>query len=413
MRFNALSATAIFFILYAAIYGAFGIASPFWPRFFESRGLSSQELGILLGLGTLMRLISGPLVGRLADALGRLRAALAACLALAAALALALLLADAFWSLLIIHLAQMAALAPVTTTADALATSGARRGIRAGFVYGRIRGTASAAFVAGTLATGLLLGGAAVSIVFMHAALLAAAATAALLLPQFDIPSGRQTISLASFTGGVRELWASVIFRRVIVVSALVYGSHAVHDAFAVIRWNEAGIGPVMTSVLWSEAVAAEVVMFFLIGPALVNRLGTNGGRGACRRSRCGALVCGGHDDLHHRARHGAAVARIYFRTSSPHMHATDRACCSGPVGRDRPSPVRARRGPYERGADHALGPIVCDAGRLSIPANGATLSPRVALGMDWPEAADRFDTAGACQHVLIRLALCNTPSRL
>jgi PPP family 3-phenylpropionic acid transporter len=277
MATDARSATATFFMLYAAIYGAFGIASPFWPRFFETRGLSSQELGILLGLGTLMRLISGPLVGRLADALGKLRAALAGCIALAAALALALLLANAFWSLLIIHLLQMAALAPVTTTADALATRGARRDSRAGFLYGRIRGTASAAFVAGTLAAGVLLSGVSVSIVFMHAALLVAAAGAALLLPQSDVPPGRQTLSWASFTGGIRELWAGVIFRRVIVVAALVYGSHAVHDAFAVIRWNDAGIGPVMTSVLWSEAVAAEVVMFFLIGPTLVNRLGTNG----------------------------------------------------------------------------------------------------------------------------------------
>jgi PPP family 3-phenylpropionic acid transporter len=259
------------------MYGAFGVASPFWALFFEMRGSSSQELGILLGLGTLMRLISGPLVGRLADASGKLRAALAGCIALAAALAVALLLANAFWSLLIIHLLQMAALAPVTTIADALATSGVRRHPRPGFRYGRIRGTASAAFVAGTLAVGVLFSGASVSIVFMHASLLVAAAGAALLLPQSDVPPGRQTLSWASFTGGIRELWAVVIFRRVIVVAALVYGSHAVHDAFAVIRWNEAGIGPVMTSMLWSEAVAAEVIMFFLIGPALVSRLGTNG----------------------------------------------------------------------------------------------------------------------------------------
>jgi PPP family 3-phenylpropionic acid transporter len=49
------------------------------------------------------------------------------------------------------------------------------------------------------------------------------------------------------------------------------------HDAFAVIRWSEAGIGPAMISVLWSEAVAAEVLMFFVIGPALVTRIGPHG----------------------------------------------------------------------------------------------------------------------------------------
>jgi PPP family 3-phenylpropionic acid transporter len=45
------------------------------------------------------------------------------------------------------------------------------------------------------------------------------------------------------------------------------------HDAFAVIRWSNAGISPRTASVLWSESVAAEVLVFFVIGPALVTRL--------------------------------------------------------------------------------------------------------------------------------------------
>jgi PPP family 3-phenylpropionic acid transporter len=270
------STTAAFFILYAAMYGAFGVASPFWPRFFELRGLSSQELAMVLGLGTLMRLISGPLIGRLADVSGELRIVLAICLVLSAWSALSLLLADAFWPLLMIHLAQAAALAPVTTIADALAVSYAKHQIAGRFEYGRIRGTASAAFIAGTLTAGLMLGGGS-AIVWMHAALLAAAAGSCLLLARPGITPPRRSFSLASFAGGVRKLRRIPVFRRVIVVSALVFGSHAVHDAFAVIRWNEAGIGPVMISVLWSEAVAAEVLVFVVIGPVLVNRLGTNG----------------------------------------------------------------------------------------------------------------------------------------
>ena len=46
------------------------------------------------------------------------------------------------------------------------------------------------------------------------------------------------------------------------------------HDAFAVIRWSAAGIDTSVISVLWSEAVAAEVIVFFLIGPALLGRFG-------------------------------------------------------------------------------------------------------------------------------------------
>ena len=57
------------------------------------------------------------------------------------------------------------------------------------------------------------------------------------------------------------------------LVAALILGSHAMHDAFAVIRWSAAGIGPATASLLWSESVAAEVIVFFVIGPALVTRL--------------------------------------------------------------------------------------------------------------------------------------------
>src|SRR4051794_25601762 len=46
------------------------------------------------------------------------------------------------------------------------------------------------------------------------------------------------------------------------------------HDSFAVIRWREAGLGPGTVSALWSESVAAEVLIFFVIGPPLLNRIG-------------------------------------------------------------------------------------------------------------------------------------------
>ena len=48
-------------------------------------------------------------------------------------------------------------------------------------------------------------------------------------------------------------------------------------DAFAVIRWSEAGSAPSAISLLWSEAVAAEVIVFFLIGPGLLRRMDARG----------------------------------------------------------------------------------------------------------------------------------------
>ena len=37
-----------YILLYAAMYAAFGVASPFWPKFFETRGLTSLQIGFIL-----------------------------------------------------------------------------------------------------------------------------------------------------------------------------------------------------------------------------------------------------------------------------------------------------------------------------------------------------------------------------
>ena len=101
----------------------------------EARGVSASELGVLLGLGIVVRLVAGPVIGRIADMTGALRAALAICVACAAAVAISLLTTREFGLLLLIHVVQSAALAPTTTLADALALNAANRPVPNGFEY--------------------------------------------------------------------------------------------------------------------------------------------------------------------------------------------------------------------------------------------------------------------------------------
>jgi PPP family 3-phenylpropionic acid transporter len=273
-----LSPLPAFVVLYATIYAAYGVVSPFWPLFFESRGLSSEQLGILFGLGTMTRLVAGPVVGRFADMLGALRAMLAACAVVAACMAIGLLSVDGFWLLAIVEMGHAAMLAPVTTLADALALNAAKPRATRGFEYGWVRGAGSAAFIMGTLATGQVLGSVALSaVVWMHGMLLMGVVLSSALIPGLNARSELRLKGTLSAFGGVRELCRIPLLRRLLVVAALIYGSHAMHDTFAVIRWHAAGTGSAATSMLWSESVAAEVVVFFLIGPALVNRIGTSG----------------------------------------------------------------------------------------------------------------------------------------
>jgi MFS transporter, PPP family, 3-phenylpropionic acid transporter len=245
------------------------VASPFWPKFFATKGLGAEQIGLILAASTLIRLAAGPLVGRLADLSGRLRLMLALCAVVAAGAAASFPLAGTFWLVLAIALVQAAALAPTTSLADALA---ARR-----LEYGWIRGSASAAFVVGTLIIGQLITGSDFGpIIWMNVALLLAAAGATALVPP-ALPDAAAQDTASPAGAEARSLLRLPRFRIVLLVSALIYGSHALHDAFAVIRWSAAGMEPSVISLLWSEAVAAEVVVFFLVGPALLKRVGARG----------------------------------------------------------------------------------------------------------------------------------------
>src|SRR5687768_10121913 len=83
-----------FILLYAAMYAAFGVASPLLPAFVSARGLAPDQLGLVLGAGTAVRLLTAPLAGRIGDLTQALRVVLVVCIALAASVTLGYLAAD-------------------------------------------------------------------------------------------------------------------------------------------------------------------------------------------------------------------------------------------------------------------------------------------------------------------------------
>jgi PPP family 3-phenylpropionic acid transporter len=257
-----------FLLLFALLYAGFGVASPFMPAFMEARGLSAEQIGLLFGLATAIRLISAPMAGRIADRTHALRATLAVSTIATALTALGYLPASGFWALLAVGLLHALALAPTTNLADALAVVASRRD---GFEYGWARGAGSAAFIVGSIATGFAISASGIWIVVvLQGLLMLAVPFAARLVP--PVTGSRPTTDPVS-REGLMALLRLVAFRRVVLIAALVLGSHALHDTFSIIRWTNAGVSPQAAGLLWSLAVAAEVVMFFGIGPWLLARL--------------------------------------------------------------------------------------------------------------------------------------------
>jgi PPP family 3-phenylpropionic acid transporter len=266
---RALGSLDRFLLLYGALFAAFGVASPFLPALLHERGLGPSEIGAVLAAGTAVRLIIGPIISRLADRLGNHRQTLAVLIAMAAVIAFGYGLPAGFAIFLLVSVAHAAALAPLVPLADAMTLAAAP----GRFQYGWVRGAASAAFVVGAVGAGQVvqatsLGG----IIWMNGTLLALAAVAALLLPRnaLDRPVVRRQAN-------ARDLFAVPGFLPLMALAALVLGSHALHDGFEVLRWQDGGIGPGTAGLLWSEGVVAEVVVFVVAGPTLLRWLGPAG----------------------------------------------------------------------------------------------------------------------------------------
>jgi PPP family 3-phenylpropionic acid transporter len=275
----SLPALAPYLVLFAALYAGFGVQSPYLPALLGEHGLEPAAIGIVLAGGTAIKLLTGPLAGQLADRLNAARLVFTGCAAGASLAALGFLPAFGFWPLLMIALLQAAALGPLAPLGDSLvlpAAAPANPGDRRGFDYGWVRGTGSGAFILGAIVSGQAVGivglGAAL---WLNAGLLMMAALAAARVR--PLPPYTTAITIQPAARDIGALLRLPAFRRVMLVAALILGSHALHDGFAMIRWRSAGIATGTAGLLWAESVAAEVVVFFVIGRPLLDRLGTNG----------------------------------------------------------------------------------------------------------------------------------------
>ena len=264
---------ARFLLLYATLYGAYGILSPILPGFLAARGLSPGEIGTLLAAAGALRIVVGPLSGAVADRRRAGRPVLAASVALAGLAVLAHLPGAGFWQLLgpaLLYAAGTAAPAPL---ADALALAAARGGTV--FQYGWVRAAGSASFIAATAAAGWLIAASGLAAALIAGGgLFVAAAAAALALPVRD-GSAKVGGWLGQNVDGLLRL---ARFRRILFAGSLVIGAHSLHDAFAMILWRGAGIGAGTAGLLWSGSVAAEVLVFLLAGPPLLARIGLPAG---------------------------------------------------------------------------------------------------------------------------------------
>lgn len=262
------SSFPLFAFLYLALFTAFGTESPFFPSFLAGRGLTPADIGTVLAAGTVVRLSTGPVLGVAADRIG-IRFVLALAALGSGTIILLYLGATGFWALLAISMTHAIVIAPLNPLADALCVAAGARDDA--FSYGWVRGIGSGGFIVGTMASGILV------VTYGLDSIIITAAVLFLLMavPVPWLPASTASTGNANVYTGIRELIAMPAFRSVLLVAALVIGSHAMSDTFAVIHWRAKGVSSTAVGLLWSEAVASEIVVFAFFGPYALRRFGS------------------------------------------------------------------------------------------------------------------------------------------
>ena len=262
---------------YAAMFVFAGIALPFFPVWLEAKGLDSRATGIVLAVPMLMRLISVPLIARLADRWSAFRTALIAA-AIGSTLAYVVLSQVAgFVPILLAVALASAATAPGMPLTDAYALKGLGERGRA---YGPVRLWGSVAFVAANLGAGLVIDRiASINIIWLLLAALVMVAAVSLMLR----PLAAGVFHPEHSSSADRKLLLSPGFWSVTAAASLIQASHAVYYGFSVLDWRAKGLDATFIGGLWGLAVAAEIVLFAVSArlPKRVSPLGLVG-LGAC-----------------------------------------------------------------------------------------------------------------------------------
>ncbi|MGV3552616.1 MFS transporter [Rhizobium sp.] len=250
-------------LLFCAPLMVNGISLLYLPALLRDLGMTDVEIGIIVSLPFLLRMIGMPIGTALADRVSDRAIVLIWSAAVSLATALVLFFARSFWPLVLFYSVQSLFYAPFVPIVESLLVSGVRRW---GFDYGFLRMWGSIAFVVSTLLGGVLLefyGGA--MVLPAMAGFFALTTLVAIAAPRLGREKPRERLGALGDVRGDNPFWR-LDFLLVISGAALVQGSHGLLFGFATIYWTAQGISGVEISFLWTSAVIAEIVLFFISG---------------------------------------------------------------------------------------------------------------------------------------------------
>lgn len=248
--------------LYSSGFLVLGVSLPFLPLWLGAQGLAASEIGLILALPIVVRVVlTGPLMSLADRGLGARRLLVAANLGLAAAYCGLLLGSGAGPPVIALAVVLAAAAqAPIAPASDLVTLAAIRRDPR--LDYGRIRLWGSVAFLAANVGAGYAVerAGTAFVVPILIAFALAGSAVSAGTVPPGSGPGRSERARDAARPRLPGALVA------LLLAGAAVQASHAALYGFGSLIWRGQGFSASAIGWLWAIGVLAEIALFAVLG---------------------------------------------------------------------------------------------------------------------------------------------------
>jgi PPP family 3-phenylpropionic acid transporter len=238
-----------------------GAYTPFFGAWLAWKGVSPDEIGLLLSAGMLLRVIVAPLTGVIADARNDRRGMMLVLYAVMLAGYGALNGVNGFVPILIAAVPANVSSGSITPLIESVSV---RLSERFDFDYGHVRVWASSLFVVGNLVSG-----AAISIWGM--AIIAPWLTISVILSLISIyklpkarpeaPRSDLALRMRATAAEARELLRSPVFLIFLAASSFDQASHAMYYGYGGLHWRQLGYSGTLIGIIWPLGVLAEIVL--------------------------------------------------------------------------------------------------------------------------------------------------------
>ena len=251
---------------YGVIFFVIGIMLPFWPLWMQSRGLSPEDIGVVMGIGMLMKVAINPVIAGYADRTGTRRGPLIVFSVFATMAFSTFWPAHGFWPILAVTMAFFLFWSPLMPLTETLTMHYSTAGK---LDYGRVRLWGSLTFIVAAWGGGWLLTGHSENLIYW----IILGGAVAVVISAVLLPNARLTASEShnSFAPILRVL-KDRTFLWFIVATGLIQTSHIIYYAFGTIHWQKVGYSKAVIGWLWAEGVIAEVLLF-MWGDKIVKRV--------------------------------------------------------------------------------------------------------------------------------------------